>query len=139
MEVKRQETIVYHVLQADGKNVGSVSLGQNWTIEARDGGFRIFKKVDRIQEPKPSTSGGLVQPAVKNEPTGRHPDFKPVLVRVRAKPEAKREIKVEDGTGQSPITLTSDSDSTTDSESERDAEMTTCLIHGHLLKMRFKK
>lgn len=136
MEVKKNENVVYHVLKSDGKNVGSVSLRENWTIEACNGGFMIVKKLDRNQDLEPSTSRGFQQQAIKAEHAGQAPDFKTVLPRVRAEPEARPEIKSEVRGGDSTITVSSDS---FNSDSEEEADRTTCLIHGYLVKKRFKK
>ena len=144
MEIKKNDKVAYYTLQVDKKNVGSVSLKDDWQLEVKGGSFRILPKQPNTDQtkpptsPKPSTSGASAFGGGRRKPKEAKHEHTPTLIRVKIEPRIKPEIKQEEETDddRSLIQLSSDpedSDSS-DTDTGNNPNVTTCLIHGKLYK-----
>ena len=147
MEIKKNDRVTYYTLQVDKKNVGSVSLKDDWQLEVKEGSFRILQKQPNMPNivqtkpqtsPKPSTSGARASgEGLRKQQEAKHENA-PTLIRVKIEPRIKQEIKQEEETDddRSLIEISSDSEDpdSSDTDTGNNPNVTTCLIHGKLYK-----
>ena len=144
MEIKKNDKVVYYTLQVDKKNIGSVSLKDDWQLEVKGGSFRILPKQPNTNQtkpptsPKPSTSGARAIEGGRRKPKEEKHEHTPTLIKVKIEPKIKTEIKQEEDADddRSMIEISSNSEDpdSSDTDAGNDPNVTTCLIHGKLYK-----